>query len=86
MFALGTLRASSHENTKGVLTLPWRLEHRALKLPPVVFLNFPESSLLPGKKEGHRQHVCVLDVKPQFTRVATVMLACWSSTVFLGGQ
>lgn len=54
MFALGTPRASSHENTKGVLALPWRLEHRALKLPPVVSLNFPESSLFPRKKEGHQ--------------------------------
>lgn len=54
MFALGMPCASSHENTKGVLALPWRLEHRALKLPPVGSLNFPESSLFPGKKEGHR--------------------------------
>lgn len=47
MFALGTPCASSHENTEGVLALPRRLEHRALKLPPVVSSNFPESS--PGK-------------------------------------
>lgn len=53
MFAPGTPRASSHENTKGVLALPRRLEHRALKLPPVISLNFPKSSLFPGKKEGH---------------------------------
>lgn len=53
MFALGMPCAPSHENTKGVLALPLRLEPRALKLPPIVSLNFPKSSLFPGKKEGH---------------------------------
>lgn len=68
MFAPSTPRASSHENTKGVLVFPQHTVHRSLgrlKIPPVVSLKFHKNGLLPSKREALRQHIHAVEGKLQ---------------------